>query len=169
MQEPVGPDIRGDLLALWLGIAVAVFTVLKNLKWIGRQLATFVTWLMQRGILALIRSDSKVAHDSLIGLLPELLETRRLLGQLEDRVVKLEDAMRVLEREMRSERHEMRQDLTVMGVRHDTAMRETRQAIDEMRDAVQQVARSVHTLIALDAGPEEVRKALRQQMFGDSP
>jgi DNA anti-recombination protein RmuC len=180
--------------ALLLGVVLTILTILTRLKWIGSQLAKLVTWMARRAILTLIKSDSKEAHDWLIGLLPEVAQLAKLLPDLEGLaevralreqlqgvatrtddarklVRNLEEAMVKFEDQQVSEMRDVRFDVQRVSAQQENAAREMRNSINALRDTLEHSSREMtHTILSAilgtraDNGGEDVRQKMRERM-----
>lgn len=188
MQES---DVPWERSALILGVLLTLVTLVSKVwlfpfRWIGRQVGRLLMWSGREAILLLLKSDATRWRGQIAVLFADELEanrqaramldtldrtcearnreTRRQVGTLEDAIVKLEEAAI-------AERQELRSDMTVLYERVTNAAHRLSQRVEqesrETRELIQAQSRTLHTLTALIAGPDEVRAALRKQIYGD--
>lgn len=154
--------------AIVLGVIATILTILGRLwrfpiRWMAAGIRKGAVWSGRTLVLALIRSDNKQAKKLVRTLLDEELGILKKVSvdviQVEGRLATLEESVKALTRDYRA-------DITLINWRVDRSLLEVRNMVKQITEtAIPSIHRTLHTLLGAVAGPEEVQKAVREQLL----
>lgn len=157
MEPGRGIDWSGTALAI--GIALSVLTIAGKLwtwpfRFVWRQCGKLTLWGGRRVVLSFLRSHPTEAREYVVELLAAEIG---ISTTHEKRLAELEAAVVKILADSSADRETMR-----------VAMHEVAEKIELLADEHRKSNRTLHTLLGVVAGPDDVRATLRRELFPDA-